>query len=195
MIVAISLVDAIVALVSMGSQGTSSEDMSSASLAAFGTLKVLRVFRVSRVFRLLKSAKNLRRLLATLAYSIPDVLNTFGLTAIVIAVYAILGQQFFWNVKPGTEIDAEHAHFRNFGASFLLLIRSAFACCAPALRPLGSARFVTRCLAQDIVGRELELGHARLLDWPLQRMQWRSGYHRGFLRFLHNEGYTQSMVA
>jgi hypothetical protein len=123
-IVAISLVDAIVALVELGSKGVSLGGDTSSGLAAFGTLKVLRVFRVSRVFRLLKSAKNLRRLLATLAHSIPDMLNTFCLTGIVVAVYAILGQQFFWNVRPGAEINEDRVHFKDFPSAFLLLIRS-----------------------------------------------------------------------
>jgi len=109
----------------LGSKGVSLGGDTSSGLAAFGTLKVLRVFRVSRVFRLLKSAKNLRRLLATLAHSIPDMLNTFCLTGIVVAVYAILGQQFFWNVRPGAEINEDRVHFKDFPSAFLLLIRSA----------------------------------------------------------------------
>jgi hypothetical protein len=119
-VVLISAIDSTIVLVSI--LGVSSADRSNTALAGFGTLKILRIFRVSRVFRLLKSAKNLRRLLATLAFALPSLLNIFCLILVIIVVYAILGQQFFWNVQPVAWLD-EYAHFRTFFSAFLLLIR------------------------------------------------------------------------
>ena len=95
--------------------------------SAFGALKVLRIFRVFRVFQILKSAKNLRRLLSTLALSLPPLLNICCLVLLIMVIYAILGQQFFWNALPVDhgEIDLEKSSFSNFFGSIFLLLRSA----------------------------------------------------------------------
>merc|ERR1711871_1197710 len=58
---------------------------------------LLRVVRIGRLFRLIKKAKTLRRLLSTMLFSLPALLNVFGLMFLIISIYAILGQQAFYN--------------------------------------------------------------------------------------------------
>ena len=56
---------------------------------------MLRVFRVLRILRLLKGAKGVRDLLMTLVLSFPALVNVFGLLALCMFIYSILGVQLF----------------------------------------------------------------------------------------------------
>ena len=62
---------------------------------------MLRVFRVLRILRLLKGAKGVRDLLMTLVLSFPALVNVFGLLALCMFIYSILGVQLFAFVEPG----------------------------------------------------------------------------------------------
>ena len=128
-LVVISAVDALITLFtfSNGQVNANVGGIDDSTRSAFGALKVLRIFRVFRVFQILKSAKNLRRLLSTLALSLPPLLNICCLVLLIMVIYAILGQQFFWNALPVDhgEIDLEKSSFSNFFGSIFLLLRSA----------------------------------------------------------------------
>ena len=52
---------------------------------------MLRVFRVLRILRLLKGAKGVRDLLMTLVLSFPALVNVFGLLALCMFIFALLG--------------------------------------------------------------------------------------------------------
>uniref|UniRef100_A0A7S3D7M4 Uncharacterized protein n=2 Tax=Palpitomonas bilix TaxID=652834 RepID=A0A7S3D7M4_9EUKA len=83
---------------------------------------VLRIFRIARLFRIVRSAKGLRRLFETLLFSLPSLANIGGLLLLVFVVFAILGVNFFWNVKHGDMV-TDYANFQTFGVAMLTLFR------------------------------------------------------------------------
>ena len=89
---------------------------------AGGGASVLRILRLARVFRLVRNLKGLRMLFNTLIMSLPGLLNIGALLFLLCFVYAILGMNLFGKVKFGENLN-EHANFRNFGNSILVLLR------------------------------------------------------------------------
>ena len=86
-------------------------------------LRVVRVFRVGRVLRLVKSAKGIRTLLFSLAVSLPALFNIGLLLFLVLFIYAILGMNFFMNVKiPVGGLD-DVFNFQTFGQSIITLFQ------------------------------------------------------------------------
>ena len=87
-----------------------------------GAASVLRVLRLARIFRLIRKLKGLRMLFNTLLISVPGLINIGSLLFLLCFVFAILGMNLFGKVKFGENLN-EHANFRNFGQSLLLLLR------------------------------------------------------------------------
>eukprot|EP00762_Andalucia_godoyi_P008681 ANDGO_00428.mRNA.1 Muscle calcium channel subunit alpha-1 len=85
-------------------------------------VSIFRLFRVLRLFRLVKSAKGIRMLLKTLLWSLPSLSNVGSLLALLFFTYAVLGVNFFVNVKYGVCLD-RHANFETFGNALLTLMR------------------------------------------------------------------------
>ena len=87
-------------------------------------LRVMRIFRILRILRLLRHAKSLRDLLVTMILSFPSLLNVGSLLALIIFVYAVLGQQLFtFLVRINEGGINEVRNFISFGSSFLLLFQ------------------------------------------------------------------------
>jgi len=63
--------------------------------SAFGMLRCMRAFRVFRLFRRVKS---LNMIIVAMLKAVPGVCNAFVILTIVMAIYAILGVEFFRNV-------------------------------------------------------------------------------------------------
>ena len=91
-------------------------------LGGSGSASVLRVLRLARIFRLIRKLKGLRMLFNTLLISVPGLINIGSLLFLLCFVFAILGMNLFGKVKFGENLN-EHANFRNFGQSLLLLLR------------------------------------------------------------------------
>ena len=83
---------------------------------------LLRVVRVVRIFRLVKVSRHLRAIFSTLLISLPSLGNVGALLFMVFFMYAVAGQQLFGGVTDG-EFVTEHANFRDFRHSILLLFR------------------------------------------------------------------------
>ncbi|CAK9095659.1 unnamed protein product [Durusdinium trenchii] len=60
-----------------------------------GPLSLLRMMRAFRVFRLFKRVKSLHAIIVSLGRSAPGVANAFVVLLLVMAIYSILGQEFF----------------------------------------------------------------------------------------------------
>ena len=89
---------------------------------AGGGASVLRILRLARIFRLVRKLKGLRMLFNTLVISLPGLVNIGSLLFLLCFVYAVLGMQLFGKVKFGENLN-EHANFRDFGNSMLILLR------------------------------------------------------------------------
>lgn len=85
-------------------------------------LRVMRVARVMRILRLLKRFKRLRDLIKTAILSFPSLINIGALLSVVTFIYAVVGVQLFWNLKPGLELN-EQRNFHNIGSTCLLLFQ------------------------------------------------------------------------
>jgi len=87
-------------------------------------LSSLRPLRLLLIFRVIKRAKGIRLMVTTLLISLPAMINVATLLFLLFFLYAIIGMQMFGNVKFGTEHGlGQHANFRYFGNSMLLLFR------------------------------------------------------------------------
>jgi hypothetical protein len=62
---------------------------------AFQLLRCMRAFRVFRLFRRIKS---LNKIIVAMLKSVPGVMNAFAILTIIMAIYAILGVEFFRKV-------------------------------------------------------------------------------------------------
>jgi len=98
-----------------------------------GPLGMLRMMRAFRVFRLFKRVKSLNKLMVALGKALPGVVNAFLIVIIVMAIYAILGVEFFMDyaeegyftndlgmqvpLMTGREMNYGHEYFGNFGRS------------------------------------------------------------------------------
>eukprot|EP00931_Biecheleriopsis_adriatica_P059450 TRINITY_DN3556_c0_g2_i1.p1 TRINITY_DN3556_c0_g2~~TRINITY_DN3556_c0_g2_i1.p1 ORF type:complete len:448 (-),score=113.39 TRINITY_DN3556_c0_g2_i1:84-1427(-) len=60
-----------------------------------GPLKLLRMMRAFRVFRLFKRVKSLNKIITSLARALPSHMNAFCILTLVMAIYAMLGVEFF----------------------------------------------------------------------------------------------------
>jgi voltage-dependent calcium channel T type alpha-1G len=94
-------------------------------------IRVIRVIRITRALKLLKMANGIRSLIDTIIQALPEVGNLSLLFFLLYFIFSSLGVELFG--KLDCEIDLEntcdginrHAHFHNFGMSFLTLFRIA----------------------------------------------------------------------
>ena len=80
----------------------------------------MRVLRVARIVRLAGKAKNLQAIIQTIQFSIPSLLNVFGLLVLIYFMFAILGNFILKNVTEG-EVVNELKNYGTFLNSFLFL--------------------------------------------------------------------------
>lgn len=86
---------------------------------------VLRALRIGRILRLIKRAKQLKIIFYTLLDSATS-LGSLGLLLIIMFfMFAIIGRSLFGMAQIGGPMEElnEHVNFRDFGTSFLLLLR------------------------------------------------------------------------
>ncbi|CAF3665036.1 unnamed protein product, partial [Rotaria sp. Silwood1] len=92
-------------------------------------IRVMRVLRIARVLKLLKMAKGIRALLNTVIQALPQIGNLSLLFFLLFFIYAALGVELFGKLECSDERPCfglnKHAHFKNFGMSFLTLFRIA----------------------------------------------------------------------
>eukprot|EP00322_Chrysochromulina_rotalis_P000725 CAMPEP_0115884738 /NCGR_PEP_ID=MMETSP0287-20121206/30285_1 /TAXON_ID=412157 /ORGANISM="Chrysochromulina rotalis, Strain UIO044" /LENGTH=906 /DNA_ID=CAMNT_0003341077 /DNA_START=325 /DNA_END=3042 /DNA_ORIENTATION=- len=92
-------------------------------------LRVLRVMRILRILRLVRGARDLRDMIMTMVLSLPSLLNVGSLLALVMFIYAVLGQNLFTFVNhsgPDGGLHGGFTHARNFdtfGNTLLLLFQ------------------------------------------------------------------------
>lgn len=87
------------------------------------TLGYMRLLRLLRLLRVIQSIPALRLLLASLLKSLPSLVSVGSLLVLLLFVYAVLGVQFFYNVKHGEFING-YANFRHVPIAMLTLFRS-----------------------------------------------------------------------
>jgi hypothetical protein len=63
-----------------------------------GPLRLVRMVRAFRAFRLFGKVESLRKIIASLRCALPGVFNAFVIMAIVMAIYAVLGVNFFKDI-------------------------------------------------------------------------------------------------
>jgi hypothetical protein len=80
--------------------------------------KVLRVFRKSN----LKVIQDVRRLVKSFVVAAPGLGGIGALLLLVYLIYAGIGQQFFWNARRRSPLNA-HMNFSSLSSTLLLLIR------------------------------------------------------------------------
>jgi len=86
---------------------------------------ILRALRIGRILRLIKKAKQLKIIFYTLLDSAPSLCSLGVLLIILFFMFAIIGRSMFGLTMingPMQELN-EHANFRDFTTSFLLLLR------------------------------------------------------------------------
>jgi hypothetical protein len=88
------------------------------------TLGYVRLLRLLRLIRVIQSISALRLLLASLLKSLPSLASVGSLLVLLLFVYAVLGVQFFYNVKYGEFLNRS-ANFRHVPIAMLTLFRSA----------------------------------------------------------------------
>ncbi|CAF0857896.1 unnamed protein product [Rotaria sordida] len=92
-------------------------------------IRVMRVLRIARVLKLLKMAKGVQALLNTVIEALPQVGNLSLLFFLLFFIYAAIGVELFGKLECTDERPcvglSKHAHFKNFGMSFLTLFRIA----------------------------------------------------------------------
>jgi hypothetical protein len=97
-----------------------------------GFVSILRIARLARLFRLLKSLPMLMATLRTLYNSVPAMANVVGLLAIFLAIFSIMGVQFFAGVTKRDPVSGEkqygdyltrHSNFDDFFFALLTLFR------------------------------------------------------------------------
>ncbi|KAG8466217.1 hypothetical protein KFE25_001973 [Diacronema lutheri] len=91
-----------------------------ASLAADDVpgVSVLRLFRAFRVFRLFKRVHSLRSIIQGVLNAMPAIANTFGVLAIIMGIWAIIGVDLFGRAAP--------LDFGTFGRALLTLWQILF---------------------------------------------------------------------
>lgn len=93
---------------------------------AFGlvfNVTILRVLRIGRIFRLIKNSKNILILIKTLAFSLPSLINVGSLLLLSFFVFAVLGMNFFGEVRQDGVWITSYNNFEHFGSTMLLLFR------------------------------------------------------------------------
>ncbi len=84
-------------------------------LDSFESAAIARLLRIFRVLRLISVNDNIKKLLTALEGAIPSIINIVLLMFIVFYIYAVLGNQFFGDLKSGLWSD--------FSTSMLTLFR------------------------------------------------------------------------
>jgi hypothetical protein len=77
---------------------------------------------VSRLFRLINKYKDLQALIQTITFSLPHLMNIFGLLFLIFFIYAVLGVFLFRSVLSGKVI-SEYTNFFSFGNAMITLLR------------------------------------------------------------------------
>lgn len=80
------------------------------------------ILRIGRIFRLIRLIKSLRTIVNSIVTGIPGILNIGGLLLLLFFIYAVIGMQLYGAIGFQGELN-EHANFRSFGNSMLLLFR------------------------------------------------------------------------
>jgi len=65
---------------------------------AFSMLRMMRAFRV---FRLFKRVEALNKIITAIFHAVPGVINAFFILGIVMAIFAILAVEFYWDIGAG----------------------------------------------------------------------------------------------
>ena len=91
-------------------------------------IAILRLLRAFRVFRLFKRLESLRKIIMAIEAAIPGVINAFSILLLVIALYAILGVEFFSITN--------REYFGDFGRSMFTLFQ---------VSPTRTAKTTRRC--------------------------------------------------
>jgi hypothetical protein len=122
---------------------------------------VISVARVSRVtvklFKLVRTVKALRgtkAILETTAASLSSMGNVGGLLVLLMAVYAVIGMKFFWNLKDDGYNYNSHVNFRTFGPAILAMFRVATV--RPLFLPTDAFSEAPCAMFILIVARQLE---------------------------------------
>ena len=68
-------------------------------------ISILRILRVVRLLRLLKRAKRLYIIFNSFIHTIPAFINVGGLIAVIIYIFAVLGNRLFANVMLSGSLD------------------------------------------------------------------------------------------
>lgn len=84
-------------------------------LSIFETIAVMRILRIFRILRLISVNGEIKKIILALQKSIPSIANIVILMFIVFYIYAILGVQFFSDLKSGL--------WDNFSIAMLTLFR------------------------------------------------------------------------
>ena len=82
--------------------------------------RVMRVLRVARIVRLAGKVENLQAIIQTIMFSIPSLMNVFGLLLLIYFMFAVLGNFVFKDVKSG-EVVNELKNYGSFMNAFLFL--------------------------------------------------------------------------
>ena len=83
---------------------------------------VIGLLRIGRIIRLIRLIKSLRTIVNSIVTGIPGILNVGGLILLLFFVYAVIGMQLYGAIGFQGELN-EHANFRSFGNTMLLLFR------------------------------------------------------------------------
>lgn len=78
---------------------------------AFSLLRCMRAFRVFRLFRRIES---LNRIIVAMLKAVPGVCNAFVILTIVMAIYAILGVEFFRKIGDHCEHEEDPIHHQRY---------------------------------------------------------------------------------
>ena len=85
--------------------------------------RLLRLFRGIRVLRMVKSAKGLRIILRTFIVSIPSMLNIGLMVFMAYFMFAVFGNQLFWDHGLKRGVFDTTVNFKTFESSMLLLLQ------------------------------------------------------------------------
>jgi len=83
----------------------------------------VRLFRIARLFRLLRFLKGLNKLFVCFILTIPKLMNVFGILALLLFVFSVMGLNMFMPVHK-TYMHNDHANFDDIWMSMLILFRS-----------------------------------------------------------------------
>lgn len=78
-------------------------------LSIFESIAVLRILMIVRILRIITINDNIKQILTALSRAVPSIIHITIMMFIVFYIYAILGVQFFSEMKSGLWIDFNHS--------------------------------------------------------------------------------------